>query len=160
MLADGVVLRVEGLDVFLERRCAGHMCSGSVGRISKAVGGLSGRGQGRRAGIWKDQDGGCLVYWLAMDCECHLPQAQRVAKGVPVAVSAAAPMRRKLCQVKADHGEPCRRRAKCTWRCCLEVAKGPPEDVVVVERVERRATQAAVQGPTGLVTHRRAIFSS
>ena len=39
-------------------RVGGQMCSGDVGRISKAGGGAEGWGQGRRAGLGKCQPGG------------------------------------------------------------------------------------------------------
>ena len=128
-------------------RCEGQTCSGRVGRISKECTVGPGTGQGSRAGMGKDHEGGCRVYWQATAWECHRPQAQIVGKGVPHAASAAAPMRRKLCHVKALQGELERRRARDCWRCCLEVANGPPAAVAAVGRVSRRAAQADAHGP-------------
>ena len=49
---------------------------------------------------------------------------------------AAAPMRRRLCQVKAAQGEPARRERRECCKACFDVAKGPPEEVAAVGRVQ------------------------
>ena len=91
------------------------------------------------------------MYCKATDCECQRPQAHRVGRGVPEDARAAAPILRRLCQVKGAHGEP----ARMEWRdCCkwdLEGAKGPPAAVPVVGSAWRRWAQAAAQGPRGEV---------
>ena len=75
-------------------------------------------------------------------------------------VRAAAPIRRKLCQVKACQGDAAKRVCKSCWRCCLEGAKGPPAAVPAVGSEERRVHQAVAQGPVGLVIHPAWDFSA
>ena len=95
-----------------------------------------------------------------MDCECHRPQAQMLPRGEPRVERAAAPMRRRLCQVKSAQGEPTRREWKESCSVCRDEAKGPPADVAVVGRVLRREAHAADQGLLRDVTHALATFSS
>ena len=65
-------------------------------------------------------------------------------RGTPEAANAAAPMRRRLCQVKAHQGEPARsERRECCWDC-FEGKKAPPAEVAVTgAREAHRAAQAA-----------------
>ena len=136
------------------------MCSGEVGLMEKAGEGWSELGQGSRAGTGKVQPGGCRVYEHAVDWECQRPQAQTVGSGVPVEASAAAPIRRKLCQVKGAQGDPARSEWRVSWRCCLDGAKGPPALVEVVVSDASRVAQAAAQGPRGELTQEWPTFSS
>ena len=96
----------------------------------------------------------------ATDWECQRPQAQMVGKGVPMVARAAAPIRRKLCQVNAAQGESARREWRTSCRCCLEEAKGPPASVAVVGRVRRREAQAAAHEPNAEVTCVRPTLAS
>ena len=54
------------------------------------------------------------MYPRAVDWECQRPQAQMLLRGAPLRRRAAAPMRRRLCQVKELHGEFARR----LWKEC------------------------------------------
>jgi hypothetical protein len=101
------------------------------------------------------------VYVQATFWECQRPQAQMLLSGTELWARAAAPIRRRLCHVKASQGVPARSVCRALCRDCLEMAKG------AVARAggaggssARRAAQAAAQGPIGEVIQARATFSS
>lgn len=73
---------------------------------------------------------------------------------------AAAPIRRKLCQVNADHGELARSEWSESCRVCLEGMKGMSGVVGEGERVASREAQVAVQKLVREVTQALATFSS
>ena len=98
---------------------------------------------------------------MATDWECHLPQEQMLANGIPEEARAAAPMRRRLCHVKADQGEFVSREWNACCRDCFEGMKGPPAAVAVGgARVERRVAQAEDQTLVGQLIQDLELFSS